>query len=146
VDQVRECLPRGTSYNDTVEAIAQALDGAVGVGIGPPMNLPEVRRELQAARGWDARPLEALERDLDRVRRHPDSDALLVVAAPDRGPELAPLADFLHASDAWLTAGLHAASLRTNPGGDDAVEQLDALLRRWASVSQDASVLREELT
>lgn len=30
VGKVRERLPRGTSYSDTVEAIAQALDGATG--------------------------------------------------------------------------------------------------------------------
>jgi len=143
VDRVRERLPRGISYSDTVEAIARALDGAVGVGVGP-TSLDEVRRGLQAARDWDARPLETLERDLDRLREHPDGDALLTVAAPDHGPQLAPLADFLDTSDAWLDAGLQAASLRANPGGDDAVAQLDALLQRWASLSQHASVLRGE--
>jgi hypothetical protein len=145
VDRARERQPRGTSYIETVEAIERALDGAVGVGVGP-TNLDEFRREVQAARGWDARPLETLERDLDGVREHPDCDALLTVAAPDRGPELAPLAAFLDTSDAWLDAGLQAASLRANPGGDDAVAQLDVLLRRWESVSQEASVLREEPT
>jgi AAA domain len=143
VGQVRERLPRGTSYGDTVEAITRALDGAVGVGVGP-TNLDEVRQELLAAGGWDARPLEALDRDLDRLGGHPDGDALLATAAPDRGPELALLADFLDASDNWLSAGLQRAALRANPGGDDAVAQLNALLERWASISQETSVLREE--
>ncbi len=143
VDRVRERLPRGISYIDTVEAITRALHGAVGVGVGP-TNIAEFRRELQAARDWDARPLETLEHDLDRLREHPDGDSLLTVAAPDRGTELAPLAAFLDISDAWLDAGLQTASLRANPGGDDAVAQLDALLRHWASVSQEASVLPEE--
>jgi hypothetical protein len=134
VDHVRERLPRGISYSDTVEAIARALDGAVGVGVGP-TNLAEIRREVQLARGLDARPLEALERDLNRLGGHPDSDALLAAAAPDCGPELAPLADFLNASDAWLDTGLQTASLRANPGGDDARAQLSALLERWASIS-----------
>jgi hypothetical protein len=142
-ERVRQRLPRGTGYIDTVEAVARALDGAVSVGVGP-ASLNDVRRELQSARDWDARPLEALERDLGRVRDHPGGDTLLAVAAPDRGPQLALVADFLDASDAWLDAGLHAASLRTNPGGDDAAAQLDALLRRWALIHQDPSVLHEE--
>ena len=145
VVQVRGRLPRGTSYNDTVEAITRALNGAVGVGVGP-TNLDEVRRDLLAARGWDARPLEDLERDLDHLGGQPRSDALLAAAAPDRGPESALLADFLDASDNWLSAGLQRASLRANPGGDDAVVQLNALLERWASIGQEPSVLREETT
>jgi hypothetical protein len=145
VGKVRERLPRGTSYSDTVEAIAQALDGAVGVGVGP-TNLDQIRRDLLAACGWNARPLEALERDLDRLDRQPNGDALLVAAAPDRGPELAPLATFLDTSGTWLSAGLQRASLRANPGGDDAVAQLNALLERWASISQEASMPLEETT
>jgi hypothetical protein len=135
LSRTRAHLPRGTTYSDTVEAVAKALEGALDAGIGIPIDVLELRRQLAAARDWDASGLDALQRDLERLpaidgqpNRHKE---LVTVASIDRGATLSLVADFLAVSDTWLTAGLREASLRTNLSGDNAVAGLDALLRRW---------------
>ncbi|SCF20994.1 hypothetical protein GA0070558_15119 [Micromonospora haikouensis] len=137
LSQIRVGLPAGVSAGDTVTAVEQALEAALGEGLGPD-DLNGFRDLLAEAKRCDWRCVDRIERDLTKVEAATAVDehyrALVVAAARNEGADLAVIRRFLTASDTWLGQKLAAAKLRAGGSGAAAAVRVQDLLHRWKAM------------
>jgi hypothetical protein len=141
--ELRTYLPRGTRAQDVVQAVADAVRAGVQIG-HPPGDLPEFRELVAAAGDLDWKSIAQLERDLERAARASgsldrDRQALVTIAAADRGDHLPRAVEFLKRADAWLTEALAAAEVRQSTTGRGSAGQMEDLLRQWTQIRGEVS-------
>jgi hypothetical protein len=138
--EVRAMLPKGTSLNDTIDAVKAAIVAATEAGAD--QTTPALREQLKAladqAAKLDSRAVDRLESDLSKTGAEAESTqgrrARIVAAARDRGTDVALIRQFLSASDTWLTNALNAARKQEGGAGQIAEQQVQELLRMWAAL------------
>ena len=137
---IRRLLPAGTSGSDTVQDVRRSLKESEKVGLAPSRD-DNLRIEALLTKADQAnwRVLPELENDL-RKARSADSphkahwNATVIAVARDRGESLHAIQNFLDASDQMLDEALAKAEARSNPTGDDAVQQVQRLLQDWGGL------------
>lgn len=135
--QIRAALPAGTGGKETVAAIEQALDAALGEGLGPD-DLTGFRAILAEAKQCDWREIDQLDRDLTKIHSAPTPEeayhATVVAAARNDGRDLVIILRFLSGSDAWLDQQLKAAKQRDGGAGAAAASRVHDLVERWRAL------------
>jgi AAA domain-containing protein len=135
--QMRVALPAGTGGKETIAAIEQALDAALGEGLGPD-DLIGFRAILAEAKQCDWRGIDQLDRDLTKLHSAPTPEetyrATVVAAARNDGRDLVIILRFLISSDAWLDHQLKAAKQRDGGAGAAAASRVQDLLDRWRAL------------
>ncbi|BEL10795.1 hypothetical protein Q0Z83_089860 [Actinoplanes sichuanensis] len=135
--QTRIHLPAGVSGAETVAAVEQALNAALGVGLAPD-DLTGFRTNLAEVKECDWRCLDRLERDLAKIEAAAAADersrAIVTAAARNEGKDLMIIRRFLMDSDAWLSDQLVAAQRRVGGAGAAAAVRVQDLLNRWSAL------------
>lgn len=132
VVEIRERLPRGTGFAETLKTVQQAIEAGEHHGYVRHDDVPTLKQHnAAAATAASSHQLEALENDLASLGEDAPYERRLAVAARDRGPGLGLMRDFLVENDKWLDAGLASAEFGRNNDVTDLVTRLAAVTRRW---------------
>ncbi|MBA3430093.1 MAG: ATP-binding protein [Actinobacteria bacterium] len=117
VARVREHVPHGTSYVETVDAIIEATKAGGDLGLVKVQNLPELATMNESARLLDAGSIAAVEKVLAAIGKV-EGETRLALIGGEIGVGLDRIVAFLEASAAWVAAGLAQAEAE----GDDATD------------------------
>lgn len=138
VVEIRQRLPRGTGFAETVKAVQQAIEAGEHHGYVRHEDVPALRqRNTAAAATASSRDLEALENDLASLGDDAPYERRLAVTARDRGPGLGLMRDFLIENDTWLDAGLAHAEPDSEDDVTGLVTRLAAVIKRWGELAGD---------
>lgn len=135
VQEIRQRLPRGTSYADTIKAVQQAIDVGEHRGFVRHNDVPGLKQRNASAATSSSRDLETLESDLAALGEDPSYEQRLAVAARDRGPGLAAMRTFLLENERWIDGSLAAAEDQT-PDQDaaDLVVRVNTVITQWQTL------------
>ncbi|MGS2616367.1 protein DpdH [Micromonospora sp. LZ34] len=140
-DRLAGWLPIGVGLGETLDAVEQAFQEATAVGLVPSGEMRQTfPARLAEMRARDGRAVDQLRRDLERIESADDGQwqrARITAAVRDRGVDLAPLMEFLHDCDEWLTGGLESARLRTGGLGEDLAEKVREVRTEWELIVAD---------
>lgn len=136
--RVRMHLPQGTTWIETVDAIADAVRVGKELGFVRVPNLAAVAELNEAARTWNATGVVDVERLLGSVDASTSPEALSRVVGVQVGADLPRIADYLQSSAQWIDAGLRLAE---GPGDSpsDITTRLEATARRWSEIVEDVT-------
>lgn len=137
IARLREHLPTGVSFPDTVDAIAAATREGRDSGLVM-ANLRRVEEQNEAARGWDASGITVMEKLVERASSVHGMDLFKIVGT-DIGSETAQIADYLDESAAWIDAGLRLAETRASVTALDLDKEIENVLNRWIAVSNSGA-------
>lgn len=134
---VRQFLPGGTALGETAEAVNAAVLDAREVGAD--QTGQEKYKKLQdlisQAKQQDWRSVERLESELAKAHDPDRRDrARIIVAARDRGTDIAMIREFLVVSCEWLANALSAARMRQSGAQQAAEAQVRELLNQWSAI------------
>jgi hypothetical protein len=139
---VRKFLPSGTSLAETIQAVEAASLNARETGADQlgQEKYEQLRGLIGKAKEQDKRAVERLEGELANALDPAQRDrARIFAAATDQGSDITLIAQFLAASDQWLTSAL-AAARKQQSGAQEAAEgQVRELLGQWTALSEEAS-------
>jgi hypothetical protein len=106
--KVREQMPVGTSYLETVDAIIEATKAGAELGLVKVNNLPELAAINDAARQLDANSITGVEKVLAAIEKA-EGEARLALVGSEIGVGLDRIVNFLESSASWVGAGLAEA-------------------------------------
>lgn len=135
VARIRQHLPVGTSYLDTVDAIAAATRDGKDSGLVMARDLRRVEELNETARQWDASGIAMMERLAERATDQ-HGHALFSIVGTDTGSDSTLIADYLDESAAWIDAGLRLAESRASVQALDLDKEIEHVLDKWFMVSQ----------
>ncbi|MGA4792245.1 protein DpdH [Nocardia sp. AB354] len=140
LSSVRQRLPRGVGYRETVEAVRAALKESEKVGLLPDRDKKTRLNDLLSRSDTaEWRTITMLEDDLEKISSAEDAESSILAkvraAARDRGGSLELIRDCLVLADEWLTDALENAAARSDSMGDSAVQQLQSVQDEWAAFS-----------
>ncbi len=137
VHEIRQRLPRGTSFADTIKAVQQAIDVGEHRGFVRHDDVPGLKQRNALAATSSSRDLETLENDLAGLADDAPYEQRLTVAARDRGPGLATMRTFLLDNERWIDESLAAAEDQT-PDQDavDLVARINTVITQWQTLAE----------
>jgi hypothetical protein len=138
VHEIRQRLPRGTSYADTIKTVQQAIDVGEHRGFVRHDDVPGLKqRNASAATSSSSRDLETFENDLAALADDATYEQRLAVAARDRGAGLATMRTFLLENERWIDESLAAAEAQT-PDQDavDLVARVNTVITQWQTLAE----------
>lgn len=137
VHEIRQRLPRGTSFADTINAVQQTIDVGEHRGFVRHDDVPGLKQRNAAAARSSIRDLETLENDLFALTDDATYEQRLAVAARDRGPGLARMRTFLLDNERWIDESLAAAEDQA-PDQDaaDLVARVNTLITQWQTLAE----------
>lgn len=137
VHEIRQRLPRGTSYADTIKAVQQAIDVGEHRGFVRHDDVPGLKQRNAAAATSHSRDLETLENDLAALADDATYEQRLAVAARDRGAGLSTMRTFLLDNEQWINETLAVAEDQT-PDQDaaDLVARVNAAITQWQTLAE----------
>lgn len=134
---IRVLVPRGTSYKDTVDAIAGATSAgqSFGLVLVPSREmLSTVHERNKEAASLDFRSVEALERSIERLGDSSVGDTLAVIGA-DFGDGPPRILEYLKFSDEWILKGQHRAEAEGAHAASDLDHRIQATVERWEALA-----------
>lgn len=126
VDSVREHVPAGVSYVETVDAIIEATNAGGDLGLVKVNSLPQLPGINAAARELDASSIVAVERVLAALDSA-EGETRLALVGSEVGVDLDQIAEFLQSSAKWVNAGLAQAEAEGDVETDLDVSLADAV-------------------
>jgi type II secretory pathway predicted ATPase ExeA len=137
VHKMRQRLPRGTSFADTIKAVQEAIDVGEHRGFVRHDDVPDLKQRNASAATSSSRDLETLENDLAALADGATYEQRLVVAARDRGAGLATMGTFLLENERWIDESLAAAEDQT-PDQDaaDLVARVNTVITQWQTLAE----------
>lgn len=137
--ELSRLLPEGISGAQTLDAVAEAFEQALGVGLGP-LSEPDPTRfrdRLKALRAADWKSVSRLRSDLAAIEKAEDDRArrlaVLKAVAVDRGRDVAAIVEFLRMCDEWFDARLNEGYGGAHPG-DQTASKVAEFVARWRKV------------
>lgn len=135
IARIRQHLPAGVSYLDTVDAIAAATRDGKDSGLVMARDLRRVEELNETARQWDASGIAMIERLMERTKDQRGL-ALFSIVGTDTGSNTMLIADYLDESAAWVDAGLRLAESRASVQALDLDKEIEHVLDKWFTISQ----------
>lgn len=108
VERVREHVPDGVSYVETVDAIIEATNAGGDLGLVKVNNVPQLPGINAAAREFDASAIAAVERLLASIEST-EGETKLALVGSEVGADLDRIVEFVESSATWVAAGLAQA-------------------------------------
>jgi hypothetical protein len=137
VHEIRQRLPRGTGFADTIKAVRQAIDVGEHRGFVRHDDVPGLKQRNALAASASSRDLETLENDLAALADDAPYEQRLAVAARDRGPGLSTMRTFLLDNERWIDESLAAAEDQTpDQGTVDLVVRIDTVITQWQTLAE----------
>ena len=137
VQEIRQRLPRGTGFAETIKAVQQAIDVGEHRGFVRHDDVPGLKQRNALAATASSRDLEALENDLAALTAGAPYEQRLTVAARDRGPGLATMRTFLLDNERWIDESLAAAEDQTpDQSAVDLVARIDTVITQWQTLTE----------
>ncbi|GAB3446571.1 hypothetical protein GCM10027517_28990 [Phycicoccus ginsengisoli] len=135
IARIREHVPDGVSYLETVDAVIEATKAGGELGLVKVSNLPELAGINEAARQLNANSIVAVEKVLAAIEKA-EGEARLALVGSDVGADLDRIVAFLESSAAWVAAGLAQAEAEGDVTTDlDA--SLGAAVDTWFEILDD---------
>ncbi|WP_335335648.1 protein DpdH [Mycolicibacterium neoaurum] len=130
IDRIRVHLPIGASYNETVDAIADATKAGQSHGfVRVREDLAAVTALNDSARSWDAAAVATVEKLLESAVAQSGLQQLITLGTV-AGADLPTIADYLEYSSRWIESGIASAESDTGTAAD-VDEQLKEIVLKW---------------
>lgn len=135
--EIRQRLPRGTGFADTIKAVQQAIEVGEHRGFVRYDDVPGLKQRNASAATSSSRDLETLENDLAALLGDAPYEQRLAVAARDRGPGLATMRTFLVDNERWIDESLAAAEVNApDQGAVDLVARVNTVIMQWQTLAE----------
>jgi len=135
IDRVREHLPEGVTWVETVDAIIETVKVSQGHGYVKVPDLRALNAHNEAARSWDSGVIKVVERLLDAAKTQ-TGIGLLSTVGTVAGDDLPAIADYLESSAQWIAAGISDAS-SSNVTVADIDDQMKQTIKTWLETVEE---------
>ncbi|MBF6414622.1 protein DpdH [Nocardia cyriacigeorgica] len=138
IGRLRELLPPGVSYVETVDAVCRAADAASGLGLVPVQNLSALATTNSNARNFDDRVVARVEKVLANSEDQ-SGYGLACAVGTDVGSGLTKIVGFLEESARWVELGIQNGEVDQGSAIeiDDAINE--QVVRWLAMVGEDGA-------
>ncbi|MGY1680617.1 protein DpdH [Geodermatophilus sp. SYSU D01176] len=135
VDRIRVDVPQGTTVNETVTAIIDAVKAGQSYGFVKVSPLADLQARNEAAAQWDQSVVSSMERLLDTAKAESGLALLSLVGAPV-GADLQAMAGYLAYSRQWIEAGI--ADAESDSGAvSDLDDQIRDVVETWSRILEE---------
>jgi hypothetical protein len=137
MDRIRLYVPQGTTVNETVSAIIDAVKAGQSHGFVKVSPLADLQERNTVAAQWDQSVISSVEKLLEGAKAESGLALLSTVGAP-AGADLQAVADYLAYSGQWIEAGIADAESDSTTVSD-LDDQIGEVVEKWFRVLEEGA-------